>query len=73
MKIGFIGLGTMGRGMAANLQKAGHPLVVNDIAAGAAKPFVDNGAVWAATPKAVAEACDVVFTSLPTPAGPGFF
>ena len=31
MKVGFIGLGTMGASMAANLQKAGHELVVHDI------------------------------------------
>ena len=68
MKVGFIGLGTMGRGMAANLQKAGYQMVVNDIATAAAAPFIEKGAVWADTPKAVAEACDVVFTSLPTPA-----
>jgi 3-hydroxyisobutyrate dehydrogenase-like beta-hydroxyacid dehydrogenase len=68
MKIGFIGLGMMGRGMAANLQKAGHALVVNDLTRQAASQHLENGAIWAETPKAVAEACDVVFTSLPTPA-----
>jgi 3-hydroxyisobutyrate dehydrogenase-like beta-hydroxyacid dehydrogenase len=68
MKVGFIGLGTMGRGMAANLQKAGCELVVTDIVRDAATPFLEKGAVWADTPKAVAEASDVVFTSLPTPA-----
>lgn len=68
MKIGFIGLGMMGRGIAANLQKAGHELVVNEIAKQSAAPFIENGATWADTPKAVAEACDLVFTSLPTPA-----
>lgn len=68
MKVGFIGLGTMGRGMAANVQKAGHDLVVHDIARQNAAAFLDKGATWAETPKALAEACDVVFTSLPTPA-----
>jgi 3-hydroxyisobutyrate dehydrogenase len=68
MKIGFIGLGQMGRGMAANLQKAGHELVVNDISRAAATPFLDQGAVWADTPRELAQACDLVFTSLPTPA-----
>jgi 3-hydroxyisobutyrate dehydrogenase-like beta-hydroxyacid dehydrogenase len=68
MKIGFIGLGTMGRGMAANLQKAGHALVVNDLSRDAAAAYLANGAVWAETPRALAEACEVVFTSLPTPA-----
>jgi 3-hydroxyisobutyrate dehydrogenase len=68
MDIGFIGLGAMGRGMAANLQQAGHRLVVNDIAEAAAAPFLAQGARWAATPRALAEGCELVFTSLPTPA-----
>lgn len=68
MKIGFIGLGLMGRGMAANLQKAGHDLTVSDLSRDAAEPFIERGATWAGTPRALAEACDVVFTSLPTPA-----
>ena len=68
MKVGFIGLGLMGRGMAANIQKAGFDLVVHDLFKDAAKPFLEKGAAWADTPKALAEACDVVFTSLPTPA-----
>jgi 3-hydroxyisobutyrate dehydrogenase len=67
MKIGFIGLGTMGRGMAANLQKAGHELVVCDVREDAGKEFVERGAVWAATPAEVASQTQVVFTSLPTP------
>jgi 3-hydroxyisobutyrate dehydrogenase-like beta-hydroxyacid dehydrogenase len=67
MKIGFIGLGTMGRHMAANLQKAGHELVVHDVRREAAEPHVKAGARWADSPRAVAEAADVVFTSLPEP------
>ncbi len=68
MKIGFIGLGMMGRGIAANLQKAGHDLFVNDLTRQAASQHLANGATWAETPRAVAQASDVVFTSLPTPA-----
>jgi 3-hydroxyisobutyrate dehydrogenase-like beta-hydroxyacid dehydrogenase len=68
MKIGFIGLGMMGRGMAANLQKGGHDLVVHDLTRQAASQHLQNGATWAESPKAVAESCDIVFTSLPTPA-----
>jgi 3-hydroxyisobutyrate dehydrogenase-like beta-hydroxyacid dehydrogenase len=67
MKIGFIGLGTMGRHMAANLQKAGHELVVHDIRREAADAHVKAGARWADSPRAVAEAVDVVFASLPEP------
>jgi 3-hydroxyisobutyrate dehydrogenase-like beta-hydroxyacid dehydrogenase len=67
MKIGFIGLGTMGRHMAANLQKAGHALTVHDVRREAAAPHVAAGARWADTPQAVAEASEIVFTSLPGP------
>ena len=68
MQIGFIGLGMMGKGMAANLQKAGHKIIVHDLTRQAASAHLANGAVWADSPKALAEQCDVVFTSLPTPA-----
>src|SRR5438309_2559219 len=67
MKVGFIGVGTMGRHMAANLMKAGFSLVVNDVRKEAAASHVKDGATWADTPKAVAAASDVVFTSLPAP------
>ena len=67
MKIGFIGLGTMGASMAANLQKSQHRLVVNDARKDAAEAHIGAGAEWADTPRAVAEQCDVVFTSLPGP------
>jgi len=67
MKIGFIGLGMMGAGMASNLQKAGHELVVHDLSRQAASRHLANGAAWADSPRAVAEAADLVFTSLPTP------
>jgi 3-hydroxyisobutyrate dehydrogenase len=68
MKIGFIGLGAMGRGMAANLQSSGHELVVNDMRREAAQEYVERGAMWAATPRELAEQVTLVFTSLPTPA-----
>jgi 3-hydroxyisobutyrate dehydrogenase len=67
MQVGFIGVGTMGAGMAANLQKAGHRLVVNDVRRASAEPFLAVGATWAPTPKAVAAEAEVVFTSLPGP------
>jgi 3-hydroxyisobutyrate dehydrogenase len=68
MKIGFVGLGTMGHSMAANLQKAGHELVVHDIRREAAASHLAAGAVWAETPGQIGEVADVVFTSLPGPA-----
>ncbi len=67
MKIGFIGLGLMGRHMASNLIKAGHELVVHDVRREAAAPHCQAGAKWADTPQKVAEAAEVVFTSLPGP------
>lgn len=67
MKIGFIGLGTMGKSMASNLIKAGYELVVSDIRRDAAAPHIAAGAKWADTARQVAEPCEVVFTSLPGP------
>ena len=67
MKVGFIGLGIMGASMASNVQKGGHELIVHDLRAEAAKPHLAAGAVWASTPRQVAEACEVVLTSLPGP------
>ena len=67
MQVGFIGLGTMGAGMAANLQKAGHQLVVHDINQTLAKPHLTAGAKWADSPKALAEQSKLIFTSLPGP------
>jgi 3-hydroxyisobutyrate dehydrogenase len=57
----------MGRHMAANLLKAGHELIVHDVRRQAAEPHVKAGARWADSARAVAEASDVVFTSLPEP------
>jgi 3-hydroxyisobutyrate dehydrogenase-like beta-hydroxyacid dehydrogenase len=63
MKVGFIGLGRMGSGMAANLLKAGHEVVVYNRSPGKAKALVEKGAKEAAS---VADACagDVVITML---------
>lgn len=67
MKIGFIGLGAMGSGIAANLVKAGYQLVVFDLRQEAAQPLLEAGATWAASAGAAARDADVVFTSLPGP------
>ncbi len=66
MKVGFIGLGTMGRHMATNLASAGHELTVHDLRR-EARAWLQSAA-WADKPRAVAEASEVVFTSLPGPA-----
>jgi 3-hydroxyisobutyrate dehydrogenase-like beta-hydroxyacid dehydrogenase len=68
MLVGFIGLGTMGGKMAASLQRAGYSLLVYDTRIEAAAPHLAAGATWAGSPRKVAEACEVVFTSLPGPA-----
>lgn len=65
MKIGFIGLGIMGKSMSKNLLKAGYDIVVCDIAKAAVDEVVAAGAKAAATPKAVAEQVDVIITMLP--------
>jgi len=67
MQVGFIGLGTMGAHIARNLQKAGTKLVVHDARRAAAEPHLAAGALWADTPRQVAEAVEVMFTSLPGP------
>jgi 3-hydroxyisobutyrate dehydrogenase-like beta-hydroxyacid dehydrogenase len=67
MQVGFIGLGIMGASMAANLQKAGHSLVVHDVRRESAAPHLGRGAAWAASPREVAAEAQIVFTSLPGP------
>jgi 3-hydroxyisobutyrate dehydrogenase len=61
-RIGFIGLGIMGRPMAQNLLKAGYPLRVYNRSGAAAEALVAAGATRAASPKEAAAASDVVIT-----------
>jgi 2-hydroxy-3-oxopropionate reductase len=65
MKIGFIGLGIMGKPMSKNLVKAGLDLVVLDHKKAAMDELAALGAETAPTPRAVAERTDVIFTMLP--------
>jgi 3-hydroxyisobutyrate dehydrogenase len=67
MKVGFIGLGTMGANMALNVRAAGYDIIVNDIRREVCAPHLQAGASWADSAREVAEAADVVFTSLPGP------
>jgi 3-hydroxyisobutyrate dehydrogenase len=67
MRIGFIGLGTMGSSMALNLRAAGYDLVVNDIRREVSAPHLKAGATWAESARHLAGVADVVFTSLPGP------
>src|SRR5215212_2721681 len=65
LKVGYIGLGLMGKSIARNLRKAGFPLVVHNRSRPAVEELVAEGALAAASPKEVAEQVDVVFTNLP--------
>ena len=67
MKVGFIGVGFMGRHMARNIAAGGFEMTVFDIRKEAAEELLSMGATWAESPAAVAAASDVVFTSLPRP------
>ena len=68
MRVGLIGVGTMGNRMGPKLLAGGHELTVNDVRPEAATTLRESGAAWAESPAALAEASDVVLTSLPTPA-----
>ena len=65
MKIGFIGLGIMGKPMSKNLLKAGYDLVVCDLNTSAVEEVVVAGATKAESPKEVAEQTDIIITMLP--------
>ena len=65
--VGFIGLGNMGGGMAANIQRAGYPMTVYDLREAAALPLLEGGARLANSPAEVAASSDITFTSLPGP------
>src|SRR5262249_17160616 len=67
MRVGFIGLGTMGGHMALNARKGGHDLVVNDLRRDAASLHLAAGCAWADSAEGVAKDADVVLTSLPGP------
>jgi 2-hydroxy-3-oxopropionate reductase len=64
-KIGFVGLGIMGKPMSKNLLKAGHSLVVYDIMSAAVDEVVKAGAEKGASPKDVAAKADAIITMLP--------
>lgn len=64
-RLGFIGLGAMGAGMAACLLRKGWSLQVFARRAEAAAPLLQGGAQWAASPAALGRDCTLVFLSLP--------
>ena len=65
MKVGYIGLGIMGKAMARNILKAGFQVVVHNRSRQAVNELVAEGAIEAFSPKEVAQQVDVVFTNLP--------
>jgi 3-hydroxyisobutyrate dehydrogenase len=67
VKLGFVGVGTMGGPMVRNLLEDGFRVTVNDIDRVAATPLEALGAVWAATPREAAHGSDIVMSSLPGP------
>jgi 3-hydroxyisobutyrate dehydrogenase len=68
MDVGFVGVGNMGRLMAPHILRAGHRVIVYDASEAALEEMRQAGAVVADSSKAVAEAAEVVVSSLPTPA-----
>ena len=65
LKVGYIGLGLMGKSIARNILKAGFPLVVHNRSTAAVDELVGEGAAAAKSPAEVAARVDVVFTNLP--------
>ena len=65
LKVGYIGLGLMGKSIARNILKAGFPLVVHNRSHAAVDELVAEGAIAASSPAVVAAQVDVVFTNLP--------
>jgi 3-hydroxyisobutyrate dehydrogenase len=68
MRIGFIGVGSIGQPMAEQLLAAGHRLIVHDVRPEAAAPLIAGGAAWGESPADVAARCELVATCLPGPA-----
>lgn len=65
LKIGYIGLGLMGKSIARNILKAGFPLLVHNRSQAAMNELAGEGAIPANSPREMAEQVDVIFTNLP--------
>src|SRR6188474_2353384 len=65
LKVGYIGLGLMGKSIVRNILKAGFPLVVHNRSRAAVDELVAEGATAASSPREVAAQVDIVFTNLP--------
>ena len=68
MSVGFIGLGNVGGKLAGSLLRNNMDVTVRDLDRGTAQPFLDKGASWGESPRAMAESCDIIITCLPSPA-----
>jgi len=66
MKAGYLGVGNMGLPMAGKILDAGHELTVYDLSEEAMRPLLERQARRAASPKDMADTCEIVFVSLPT-------
>jgi 3-hydroxyisobutyrate dehydrogenase len=68
MRVGFIGLGHLGRHLAVSVLRAGFPLTVHDLREETAADLVATGAIWASSPRETASLSETVITCLPSPA-----
>src|ERR1700760_1662815 len=66
MEAGYLGVGAMGQPMAHKLLDAGHTLTIYDINEAAMRPLLERQARRAASPRDLADKCEIVFVSLPT-------
>jgi 3-hydroxyisobutyrate dehydrogenase-like beta-hydroxyacid dehydrogenase len=66
MEAGYLGVGNMGQPMAGKLLDAGHSLTIFDISEAAMQPLLERQARRAASPRELADRCEIVFVSLPT-------
>ena len=66
MEAGYLGVGAMGQPMAHKLLDAGHTLTIYDINEAAMRPLLERQARRAASPRDLADRCEIVFVSLPT-------
>ena len=67
-RVGWVGTGVMGRSMCGHIVDKGYGVTVHSRTKAKAQPLIDKGAVWADTPRAVADASDVTFAIVGFPA-----
>jgi 2-hydroxy-3-oxopropionate reductase len=65
LRVGYIGLGIMGKSIARNIMKAGYPIVVHNRSQASVNELAAEGAIAATSPEEVSRQVDVVFTNLP--------